>query len=441
MREALERVRRPGAFLAELEKAWRGWSSEPSPLRDAALRRLHYRPCAGARFVAEATYEARGSDGSLGHQFYSIHVYPEASRAHQRLAEYLRKPPLPCFGPPVHVVDAWNAVIFALPNGPRLRKLSWFLDPEGFRRLLTRKGLPLPDEEIPGSRVEVLRYVPRKRALLRYPARGDGPARVYVKAYTKPEYPVARRNHRRMARGAASGRLPFRTPPVLGSSKKRRALFLGELPGERLTEHYGSREAQALRAAGRALAAFHGASLKPAERWTAAGEFAALLRAMETLRSAVDGLDPLLADLLRDLEERRPEDREEGRTPIHANLFGDQILIHGSEVGIVDWDDLALGDPNFDMGRLAAHVLYEKICCREDPAEAEAVLSTLFGAYAEQAPVRLDPGRLQWHAATALLLRAKISALRPLPEGWTELVACSLLQARRVLEEGLPGLA
>jgi len=55
--------------------------------------------------------------------------------------------------------------------------------------------------------------------------------------------------------------------------------------------------------------------------------------------------------------------------------------------------------------------------------------------------VRLEPSRLQWHAATALLLRAKISALRPLPEGWTELVACSLLQARRVLEEGLPGLA
>ena len=46
----------------------------------------------------------------------------------------------------------------------------------------------------------------------------------------------------------------------------------------------------------------------------------------------------------------------------------------------------------------------------------------------------IDPARLTWHVATALLLRAKISALRPLPAGWMNQIAWSVERTESLME-------
>ncbi len=441
VRELLGEFRGTGAFRRELERAWSAWSSQPSPIRATFLRRVHYRPFQGARLVGEAQYHPPGSHDQVGRQYYSVHIYPEADTAHQRLAEYLRKPALPCFGPPVHVVDQWHAVIFALPNGPRLRKLAWFLDPEGLRHLLQLKDLPLPAEAVPGAGIEVLRYVPRKRALLRYEVdtRRLRP-RIYIKVFTKTDHPGALANHKLMARAWRRGQLGFAVPALLASSGKRRALFLEEVPGRLLTECYRPADEPALRAAGCAVASLHASAVRPRQVWSAEEEYGALVRAMKDLRAALRGLDPALGEVLQRLEKELPAVATFPPRPIHANLFGDQVLVGDAGIGIVDWDDLARGDPCFDVGRVLAHVLH---CCARAGQDLEVacrVARLFLEGYVEAGGEYMVPARLRWHVAAALLMRAKISALRPLPQGWTEDVGRDLELAREVLAGGFESL-
>lgn len=61
-------------------------------------------------------------------------------------------------------------------------------------------------------------------------------------------------------------------------------------------------------------------------------------------------------------------------------------------------------------------------------------------AYAETTKGGVAWERLRWHIAVALLLRAKISALRQLPSGWIEDIRWSIAEAGRVLEDKIPWL-
>ena len=121
-------------------------------------------------------------------------------------------------------------------------------------------------------------------------------------------------------------------------------------------------------------------------------------------------------------------------SPIHGNLFGDQILVNGDRVGIVDWDDFCLGDPLYDLGRLVAHLIFMFRRGVARPARGASDIATLLEAYARESGQNLEWPRLRWQIAVALLMRAKISALRPLPEGWVEDVKAALAEASKVLK-------
>ena len=99
----------------------------------------------------------------------------------------------------------------------------------------------------------------------------------------------------------------------------------------------------------------------------------------------------------------------------------------------MDWDDLFLGDPLYDVGRLTAHLMY--VWQRAGTAKAARARRTdaLLAAYEKEAGREVEQPRLRWHVATALLMRAKISALRPLPATWTTDIAASVDQASELL--------
>ena len=171
---------------------------------------------------------------------------------------------------------------------------------------------------------------------------------------------------------------------------------------------------------GAALASLHSSSCRPAVRWTRAEELGRLRKAARGMKRALPELAPRIDRVMKrlaELDELLPVADER---PIHGHLSGNQILLDGRRVGIVGWDALCAGDPLYDVGRLLAHLIY--LGCHEklDLVGASDCSQRLLAGYRDAAHTPLSFDRLRWQVATALLLRGKISALRPLPPGWQE---------------------
>ncbi|MBC8329101.1 MAG: phosphotransferase [Planctomycetes bacterium] len=431
--EAVLRAREPGELLRGLRQAWESEAGEACPLEDVELSRVHYKPFARARLVVRGRLGPAPGSGKVRRQPFSLQIYSRTDQARRRRRSYLARPSLlPSYGPPSFVVPEWHAVGFSLPNGRYLRNLAKFLDTERTRAWLRLKGQPKLAAHYDADELEFVRYVPRKRALLRLPAAADGSCGgAYIKLYTAAEFEIAARNLGKVAKRARKSSLGFAAPRRLASGRKKRAVVMAELPGEQLTRFFAGHDDALMRAAGSALAGLHGSTVRTRARWTPRAELDAVRRAVDDLCAALPALQGTAGELLRRLQARLPEAEAYRPVPIHANLFGDQILADGNDLAIVDWDDLCLGDPAFDVGRLIAHIRYEN---RElDQASRESAAAFLDG-HAERHGPPLPAARLSWHVAAALALRAKISALRPLAPDWPDRLERAFVEAHDALD-------
>ena len=211
------------------------------------------------------------------------------------------------------------------------------------------------------------------------------------------------------------------------------AVVMTELPGQPLTTQIHKAPASTFTNVGRALAELHTSSVPTAISWSPAHELTALARAMTDVKRALPVLGFDIDDLVDDLQRRWLDVRFNEAAPIHGNLFCDQILVHPDHIGIVDWDDLCQGDPLYDVARLIAHILYLSLEGQVDRGRAVAIVDLLLQGYGQRSQRRILWSRLRLHVVMALLLRAKISALRALPAGWMADVASVVKEARGVL--------
>ncbi len=99
----------------------------------------------------------------------------------------------------------------------------------------------------------------------------------------------------------------------------------------------------------------------------------------------------------------------------------------------MDWDDLGIGDPLHDIGRLVAHLIYISPRDKTPESRVKEHLNAMMVAYEQQTERGLAWDRLRWHVAVALLMRAKISALRMLPIGWMADIVMAIGEADRIL--------
>jgi aminoglycoside phosphotransferase (APT) family kinase protein len=166
----------------------------------------------------------------------------------------------------------------------------------------------------------------------------------------------------------------------------------------------------------------------------------ALRRAMHDVETALPMLGEPLRVLIGRIEALHRHLPAGAETPVHGNLFGDQILITAYRVGFVDWDDLCRGDPLFDLGRLIAHLIYLADERGLDTAYMAPRLAALVRGCAGAMTSKAMWTRLRWQIAVALLMRAKISALRPLGPDWVERIAAMAHEAGRVLDDRSPWL-
>ncbi|MGH8730068.1 MAG: hypothetical protein ACREV9_18335 [Burkholderiales bacterium] len=93
-----------------------------------------------------------------------------------------------------------------------------------------------------------------------------------------------------------------------------------------------------------------------------------------------------------------------------------------------------MGDPLYDVGRLAAHFIYLSLTGGAEPGNVRSLLELLLSAYEQERGQAIARERLRWHVAMALLMRAKISALRVLTDGWIDHVVAALEESGRILD-------
>ena len=434
---AVALARDPSVLLTAIRNAWRG-SGSTLEILDACLTLVHYRPRQRARLMVQLKVEMpKRRKGSATQHLY-IQVYPKLETARRRCAQVLASP-LRCLGPAAFVIEEWRAMACALPNGPLLRTAKMLMRKAAFARFLAEAGLAIPGAPR-SKKPRLIRYVPRHRTVFRtgQPC-GSFQGRCYIKVYSRLGDMAAAENLR-LAQEAAST-ADFEVPRLIAHVTRRRALVMAEITGRSLTEVLAAGEDAAFSAVGRALAGLHSSRIAPARTWVVGDEMTALGMAMRDMAIALPSLSATLGSFMRDIDSQQATLKFPTDRPIHANMFGDQVIVKDDgSIGIVDWDDLCLGDPLFDVGRLAAHVLFVSLRTPEGTRAAEDPIRALLSAHSS-AGGPLDVRRLRWHVATALLLRAKISALRSLPKAWLLDIERSVLLVQGILaDRATPGL-
>lgn len=202
--------------------------------------------------------------------------------------------------------------------------------------------------------VEMLKDKPGRRRTFRANAAGRS---VIVKCYASDRAATVAT---RVAALAAGPPEPL-VPSVLHLDVDRRLVVLSDVPGTPLRMAVVDGDLAACRAAGSALAAWHGAWTgrhPPALRPHAIEDELAILRGR-----GVPNVDAGL---------RRPWSYP---TVVHRDLYEDQILT-GPVVGLIDLDDAHLGPPELDIGNLLAHLaLLGDVAGSAAAVAADAVLA------------------------------------------------------------------
>jgi hypothetical protein len=128
----------------------------------------------------------------------------------------------------------------------------------------------------------------------------------------------------------------------------------------------------------------------------------------------------------------------EEQSPIHKDFHYQHIFI-GRGLGVIDFDEVRLGDPNFDVGHFCAHL--HLLSCRKpglSPEILAALQDRFLTAYGRQGNWTADLRLPFFFAYTCLKVAKQLSTtrgVRPRPEGPEE-----LRQLRVMLQAGIDAL-
>jgi hypothetical protein len=290
-----------------------------------------------------------------------------------------------------------SALVQWLPLDIRLKLLAD--RPERIGERLNNKGIPADPAE-----PELLRYWPRRRAVVKY---GPHVLKVYR---DRLDFEDARRALRLATRLDAAA-----VPAYEGSFTARQTTVQEWVPGHTPSLWPGSSEP-----AGEALAALHGEPHLKLPKVTAQQLLAkATVRADFVTRLLPDlrvEVDALLADL-RLTAPKLP------RVISHGNFHAGQLLAGPAGLVVLDVDRLCRAAAAYDLASYVSHAVFGRPGDRE---VLEATLDSLVKGYGARPP------GLEWYLSTCLLRRASVP-FRFQDEHWPEASTELVHLAREVL--------
>jgi len=299
-----------------------------------------------------------------------------------RLSPSLRSPFSSLVPPP----GPGDLTVLLAPVDPAFPHLVDVHDPARVAPLLRRAGAPGFEDEV---RVTALRYRPGQRHVLLLES-ADRQHRLFAKCYRDDSGRRALDAVSAVAQALSNGSAPATTARAAGYVPSHRlVLWAGHdgipLPRVLCAEGLSGGERQAhVRRAGAALRAIHdgevhrcgvpvgavrdgavrdGAVRDGAHRPSGflgsgrsdpAAEAAATRRATEHVRTLAPGagarLDALLAEAVAGLEALPSESGH----LLHGDYKGDNLLVDGERLVLLDFDRVSVGDPAADLGKLLA---------------------------------------------------------------------------------------
>lgn len=105
---------------------------------------------------------------------------------------------------------------------------------------------------------------------------------------------------------------------------------------------------------GRALAALHRSGASYGRTATFEDEIAEVREVIERLSLSIPQLETAAEPLLRRLAQVSSEEYADPIVPAHHDFRPAQVLLHGGEIGFIDFDGASMAEPALDLGRFRA---------------------------------------------------------------------------------------
>ena len=362
--------------------------NRPGAIESCTLRRAQYRigeslrvaydvGADGRDFVISARTFANGADGA-----------DEFRRAHL-VAENVAGMPGVAHDP---VTDS---VWWTLPNDRQLRNVGTLLDPP--RRVRESSGVEW-DQSV------LVEYIPERSATARL-IDAHGQTSGFAKAYIDRDVLDVAEQYNRVAASIAllDG---IRTPRALGWARPDRIVVLEAMRGRTWAQLPDDGRPQAMHSLGEALAHVHGLPTDfgrgPFERF----------QTERVLNSAdlVAVARPDVADAARRLRDKLADGPpvNEAIVCLHGDVHAENVLFHGDQIHMLDFDRGGSGAASADLGCVLASLMTARLI---DPHTSLAGLGkTFLAGYRKIRPLP-SSAELRWYTAAAFLAERAIRAV------------------------------
>jgi hypothetical protein len=270
--------------------------------------------------------------------------------------------------------------------------------------------------------------------------RGSQSGRAFT-AYGKtyPERARAARVHDLMGRlcDTFAGTPDLRVPQPLGFDPDLALVVYAPVVGTPLDRLVSRPElSAALGGAARWLATFHQSRLAPDRTLDVAHETDDAITWAGLVASRYPSAGPAASRLVDGLLAAGP--RLVTTSPIHKDFHYGHVIV-GEGVGVVDFDEVRGGDPDFDLAHFAANLHLLSVRTGAPPTERDRWMDWFLGAYADATGRKAGAG-FGWFAAYTCVKIAKQVATgrgpRPRPAGQARAAQIDV-----ILREGLAWLA
>ena len=356
-----------------------------------ALARVSYKPGKSARVLYRLWKEGEPIETGRPH-FYYCEFLPAA----RSLRRYVERREHGGAAAPTGFIAEMDMLYWRFPADPRLEQLAdvW------------REG-----------NWSVVTYTPTMSGVLSGEWRGEP---TIVKLYHDDRVEDVARVMRALA---AAG---VQMPQVKNVDPARRLVAMEHVPGAGFwsaPELHLSRTVMAAMA--QQLVTLHDTTLPEHERASLAQvdlgmrEWVRFQDTSAELAAAFPDLEPRLERLATMLREPQPLDAP---ALLHGDFHPAQFLVHDGVPRLIDFDNVALGDPMYDMARFASHLYYKGYTYRRPLREIESAVSSFRTAYIG-AGSRFAPTRWFWHLAVSLVAKRAHRVLTRLEAGADECAA------------------
>ena len=348
--------------------------------------------------------------------------------------------PIEGLGWPV-ILDEDQVCFWTYPVDPRLHSLPEASDAVAVReRLALHRPLPvLGDRAVVNATAERLRYLPEVSATIRYALEMDDEqhaelvGKVARGVNLSETHEVLAVLHEEAER--AAGRLCIPAPVAyigdLGLQLQDAAR--GEPVGP---ERTAALFHEATLAAAEAAALLHGSTLEVSEAHAIEAEVERLARVTEQFALVDIECYQLLRQLVTHLRRNLERADEEPYVLCHGDLKYDQLLWDGGRFSLIDFEELAMAEPSWDLGKYCAHAVPSAPLDWQDTEAAYAARDAFLARYLELMP-DTSVERFPIHEATHLALRALVLMWGQTP-GWAGAASSLLAMAHERLRTPPP---